>query len=54
VYLCDLHVEVLEFGALINSKIWASQAKNSQAKPSAWEAAQATHVTLWVRRLGLL
>jgi hypothetical protein len=32
---------------LFSSKIWASQAKNSQAKPSAWEAAQASHVTWW-------
>jgi hypothetical protein len=38
VYQCDL--QVLEFGTLINSKIWARQAKKSQAKPSAWEAIQ--------------
>jgi hypothetical protein len=37
VYLCDLLV--LEFGAWIINKIWESIAKNSQAKPSAWEAA---------------
>jgi hypothetical protein len=27
---------------LISSKIWASQAKNSKAKPLAWEAVQAS------------
>jgi hypothetical protein len=37
VYLCDL--KVLEFGTLISSKNWASQTKNSQAKPLAWEEA---------------
>jgi hypothetical protein len=30
---------IIEFGTLISGKIWTSQAKNSQAKPSAWEAA---------------
>jgi hypothetical protein len=40
---CDVYQSdllVLEVGTLISSKIRASQAKNSQAKPSAWEAIQ--------------
>jgi hypothetical protein len=32
----------LKSETLINSKIWASQAENSQAKPLAWEAVQAS------------
>jgi hypothetical protein len=38
----------LSLGPLISSKIRASQAKNSQAKPSAWEAVQSilSHVVV--------
>jgi hypothetical protein len=38
----------LQLGTLISSKIWASQAKNSQTKPSAWEAVQSipSHVVV--------
>jgi hypothetical protein len=35
-YICVIYKL---FGTLISSNIWASQAKNSQARPSAWEAA---------------
>jgi hypothetical protein len=32
----------LKSETLISSKIWASQAENSQAKPLTWEAVQAS------------
>jgi hypothetical protein len=32
--------KLFEFGTLISSKIWTSQAKNSQAKASAWEVVE--------------
>jgi hypothetical protein len=44
--MCICVIEVFEFGTLISSKIWASQAENSQAKLLAWEAVQASQV-MW-------
>ncbi len=53
-YLCDLWV--LEFGTWLWSATRSGQAKveNSQARPSAWEAIQASLVTWWVGRPSLL
>jgi hypothetical protein len=39
--ICVIY-KCLKFDTLISSKTWASQAENSQTKPSAWEAVQAS------------
>jgi hypothetical protein len=38
----DVIYKCLKSENLFSSKIWASQAENSQAKPLAWEAVQAS------------
>ncbi len=51
--ICVIY-KLLSLGLWSAANICASQAKNNQAKPSAWEAAKASNVMWWVKRLSLL